>query len=630
MPKPKRDWKKIAGADSEAREPTRIRVFRVFMVVIVVVIVLRLFTLQVLQHGFYEALASGQHEIFQELFPKRGSIIVQDYQLDETEYNVASNHLTGFVYADPRRIEKPEETAKQLAWILGIEVRTCGEEEEGLEGGEGQEGSGDVGVNGIDPLDDEEKECPSEYDIILERLSKSDDPYEPIMRGVEDDKLSMIDESGMEGIYYVREESRHYPEDGLGGHVFGFVGADEEGFMSGRYGIEGHFNEELSGTTGFLRSERDIAGRLIAVGDRSYEPAVDGADVVLTIDRTIQYMACSKLVETVQKHGADGGSVIIMNPADGTIMAMCAYPDYDPAAYNEVESINVFNNPAIFEAYEPGSIFKAITMAAALDSGAVTPATTYKDTGEVKIDVYTIKNSDEQAHGVQTMTEVLEKSLNTGVIFAMRETGRDMFQEYVNEFGFGDYTGVELDSEAPGDVSTLDEPSEVYPATASFGQGITATPLQMVTAFAAIANGGTLYEPHIVDAIRYEDGTIEETQPVQVRRVISEKSAQLLSAMLVSVVEHGHGTPAAVDGYYVAGKTGTAQVAKTDGPGYAEDETIGSFAGFAPANDPQFAMIVRINRPRTTQWAAGTAGPLFGELAQFLLQYLEIPPERAQ
>lgn len=630
MPKTKRDWKKLAGSDSETREPTRVRVFRIVMVAAMAIIVLRLFSLQVLQHGFYEALASGQHEIFQELFPKRGSIIVQDYQLDEVEYNVVTNRLTGFVYADPQRIDEPEEVAKQLAWILGIEVRTCEDQDVGAQHVEPdqEDEENDVEDPHVEP--GQEEVCPSEYELILDRLSKEDDPYEPIMRGVADEKLTMIDEAQMDGIYYVREESRHYPEEGLGGHVYGFVGADEEGFMSGRYGIEGYFDEELSGTTGYLQSERDIAGRLIAVGDRSYEPAVDGSDVVLTLDRTIQYMACSKLIETVDKHGADGGSVIIMNPSDGTLMAMCAYPDYDPAVYNEVDDIDVFNNPAIFDAYEPGSIFKAITMAAAIDSGAVTPATTYEDTGEVKIDVYTIKNSDEEAHGVQTMTEVLEKSLNTGVIFAMRETGRDLFQEYVQDFGFGQNTGIELDSEASGDISTLDEPSEVYPATASFGQGITVTPLQMVTAFAAIANGGTLYEPHIVEAIRHEDGTVEEVQPVQVRQVISEKSAQLLSAMLVSVVEHGHGSPAAVDGYYVAGKTGTAQVAKTDGPGYAEDETIGSFAGFAPANDPQFAMIVRINRPRTTQWAAGTAGPLFGELAQFLLQYLEVPPERAQ
>jgi cell division protein FtsI/penicillin-binding protein 2 len=619
--KPKRDWKKIAGSESGVREPIRVRVFRVFMVAVMVVIVLRLFTLQIMQHGFYEALASGQHEIFQELFPERGSIIVQDYQGD-SEYKVATNNLIGFVYADPRRVEEPEETAKQLAWILGIEMRTC--EEGDQEDKESQEDSEDLESQ----EESEDEVCPSEYEIILERLSKSDDPYEPIMRGVEEEKLLALDEAALPGIYYIRESARHYPEEGMGGQVFGFVGSDDEGTMSGRYGVEGHFNEELSGTKGYLQSERDIAGRLIAVGDRSFEPAVDGANVVLTLDRAIQYTACSKIKETVLKHEADSGSVVILNPLNGEVIAMCAYPDYDPANYSDVETIDIFNNPVIFDAYEPGSIFKAITMAAAVDSGSVSPASTYEDTGEVSIDVYTIKNSDEEAHGVQTMTEVLEKSLNTGVIYAMREMGRDVFQEYVQDFGFGEYTGIELWSESPGDVSTLDEPSEIYPATASFGQGITATPLQMAVAFAAIANGGVLYEPHIVKEIRYDDGSIEETEPREIRQVISEKASQLVSAMLVSVVERGHGTQAGVDGYYVAGKTGTAQVPKTDGPGYEEDVTIGSFAGFAPASDPRFVMVVRVDRPRTVQWAESTAAPLFGELASFLLQYLEVPPER--
>jgi len=474
----------------------------------------------------------------------------------------------------------------------------------------------------------EEDEGPSEFSILLERLSKEDDPYEPIARQVSDEQLAQIDTAELSGIYYVREQARIYPEQELGGHIFGFVGSDEEGNMSGRYGVEGYFDDLLAGVVGYLKSERDIAGRLIAVGERSIEPAIDGADIVLTIDRTIQYMACSKLAETVLRHGADGGSVVILDPSDGAVLAMCSYPDYDPVAYNEVEDINVYNNPAIFAAYEPGSVFKPVTMAAALDTAAVTPGTTYEDTGAVEIAGYTIMNSDEEAHGVQTMTYVLEESLNTGVIFAMQETGPEIFRDYVEDFGFGQISGLELDTEVAGNVSSLYEKSEIYPATASFGQGILTTPLQMANAFAAIANGGTLYQPYIVKEIRYTDGTVETTQPVQVQQVITEKTAQFLSAMLVSVVEHGHGGRAGVDGYYVAGKTGTAQVAKTDGLGYDPDVTIGSFAGFAPSNDPQFAMIVRIDRPRSVQWAESTAAPLFGELAAFLLQYLEVPPER--
>ncbi|MFH1142731.1 MAG: penicillin-binding protein 2 [Candidatus Uhrbacteria bacterium] len=616
MPK-RRDWKKSSRTSSDLHDPWRVGLFRVSVCLFAGIIILRLFILQVVDHGFYEALASGQHEIFQELFPERGTIYAQDFMTEEL-VAIATNQLLGFVYADPRRVEDPYNTAAELANVLGYEIEAKIVEHELMI--EGESSSAEAS--------EDREEQDSEFQTLLNRLSKQDDPYEPIARQVSDLQLQQIDVLDLSGIYYVREQARMYPEQEIGGHLLGFVGSDEAGNMSGRYGLEGYFDQVLSGINGYLQSERDIAGRLIAVGDRSVEPAVDGADIVLTIDRTIQYMACSRLRDTVFKHGADGGSVVILDPNDGAVLAMCSYPDYDPATYNEVEDINIYNNTAIFGAYEPGSVFKPITMAAALDTGSVTPGTTYEDTGVAEIAGYSIMNSDEEANGIQTMTQVLEKSLNTGVIFAMLETGAEVFRDYIEDFGFGELTGIELDNETAGDVSSLYLASDIYPATASFGQGIMVTPLQMVNAFATIANGGTLYKPYLVKEIRYPDGTVEQTNPEQIRQVITEKTAQFLSAMLVSVVERGHGTQAGVDGYYVAGKTGTAQVAKKDGLGYDPDVTIGSFAGFAPATNARFAMIVRIDRPRTVQWAESTAAPLFGELAEFLLQYLEVPPER--
>jgi len=621
----RRDWKKTSRTSSGTHSSWRVQIFRVGVCVFAVIIVLRLFILQVIDHRFYEALASGQHEIFQELFPERGTIYAQDFMSGEL-VAIATNQLLGFVYADPRRVEDPYNTAAELANVLDydIEAKIVEHElmEESIEDVEGCEG--EDGVEGCEV----EEEQDSQFQILFNRLSKQDDPYEPVAREVSDLQLQQLDVLDLPGIYYVREQARMYPEDGISGHLLGFVGSDEEGSMSGRYGLEGYFDQVLAGVNGFLESERDIAGRLIAVGERSVEPAIDGADIVLTIDRTIQYMACSRLRDAVLQHEADGGTVVILDPRDGAVLAICSYPDYDPGSYNEVEDIDIYNNTAIFGAYEPGSVFKPITMAAALDTGSVTPGTTYEDTGLAEIAGYSIMNSDEEAHGIQTMTQVLEESLNTGVIFAMLETGAEVFRDYVEDFGFGELTGIELDTEAVGDVSSLYLASDIYPATASFGQGIMTTPLQMANAFATIANGGTLYKPYLVKEIRYADGTVEQTSPEQVRQVITEKTAQFLSAMLVSVVEEGHGTRAGVDGYYVAGKTGTAQVAKKDGLGYDPDVTIGSFAGFAPATNARFAMIVRIDRPRTVQWAESTAAPLFGELAEFLLQYLEVPPER--
>ncbi len=584
----RRSWRRTSSSDNDLR----LEVFRYAVLLFAGVIVLKLLFIQVFQHGFYEALASGQHELFQELIPERGEIYLHDFK-DETFVPVAVNQQLAFVWADPREIEEPDDTAEALAEIFGY-----GEEV---------------------------------MDALEERLDQPEDPYEPIQREVDEKTLERLLALELTGIHYTREASRLYPEPEMSGHVLGFLGAGEDGSLSGKYGIEGYFNELLTGTQGYLLSERDIAGRLIAVGEREYEPAQDGADVVLTLDRTIQYKVCSSLKAAVERHGADGGSVIIVQPSTGKILAMCGAPDFDSNDYGDVASIDVFNNPAIFDAYEPGSVFKPLTMAAAIDAGAVTPATTFTDTGSVLVDGWPkpIGNAEGKVYGTVDMTQVLEDSINTGMIYAMRAMGMEAFVQYVKSFGFGQYTGIELETENAGTIDSLDIGAEIYAATASFGQGITVTPLQIVMAYAAIANGGVLKEPRIVDEIQYPDGTIEKHAARDIAQVVDPKTARLVSAMLVSVIEHGHGKRAGVPGYYIGGKTGTAQVAKSDGIGYAQDNTIGSFAGFGPVEDPKFAMIVRIDNPKDVVWAESTAAPLFGEIAEFLLQYFEVPPVRA-
>jgi cell division protein FtsI/penicillin-binding protein 2 len=582
----KKSWRaKAKSAGRDARTST----VRIGTVLVALAVVAKLIFLQVVDHPAYAALAEGQHGIFKKLFPTRGDILVHDGK-DGTVMPVATNQRLWLVFAEPRHLEDPMKAAGLLSEALGY--------------------------------DDEKKKA------LEERLSRPNDGYEPIEHRVSDETLEKIEAIGLKGVKSVEEEGRLYPEPKLGGQVFGFVGSGADGTMSGKYGIEGYFDKELAGKAGSLRSERDISGRLIAVGANAVDPAIDGDDIVLTIDRNIQYAACKALVAAVAQHQADGGSVIILEPSTGRVLAMCGAPDFDPNTYASTPDIRVFNNPAIFDSFEPGSIFKTITMAASVDAGAVGPNTTYEDTGKVHIDRFDISNSDHAAHGVQTMTNVLEKSLNTGAIFAMRAMGRDTFQEYVKKFGFGVRSGIELETESAGDIRSLDKPSEVFPATASYGQGITVTPLQMAAAYAAIADGGILKEPRIVDEIRHADGTVEHRDTVDVRRVIETKTSRLLGAMLIAVVENGHGKQAGVKGYYIAGKTGTAQVAKTDGTGYEEDKTIGTFAGFGPVEDPKFVMVVRIDHPRDAPWAESTAAPLFGQIASYLLQYFEVPPTR--
>lgn len=584
----------------------------------IAVIVVRLSVLQVAEASWYRALSEGQHAIYEELVPTRGSIYVKD-RGDETEYAVATNEPRAFVYADPRLVLEPINTGKAIAKVLQ------------LEGWDDDQVTSAAGTEGGIPLEattDGETEAieQTETEILIERLSKLDDPYEPVARDVSQDKLDAILSQNLAGIDYILEDVRTYPENGFGGHVLGFLGHDGDSGRQGLYGIEGYFNDFLAGVTGALYSETDASGRWIGVGARSFTPAVDGGDVLLTIDRTVQYMACGMLRDGVARFQADGGALVIIHPSTGRVLAMCSVPDFDPNDYGNVDDVRVYNNTAIFEAYEPGSIFKPIAMAAAVDIGAVTPNTTFEDTGSVQVDDYTIKNSDQKAHGLVTMTDVLDESLNTGMVWIMRKMGRDVLAEYIARFGFGNLTGIELSTEAPGTIDALGEAAEVYAATASFGQGITVTPLQIAAAYAAIGNGGALMQPYVVEEMRYPDGTVETRQPKKIRQVLSQKTATTLGAMLVSVVENGHGRRAGVPGYYIAGKTGTAQVAGQGG--YLAGVSNGSFAGFGPVGNPQFAMVVKLENPKTVEWAESSAAPIFGQIADFLLEYYDIAPER--
>lgn len=599
----------------------RLRALRFFFVLLGCLVGVRLFFLQVVEAAWYRALSEGQHAVYEELVPVRGSVYVKDYG-DDTEYAVATNEPRAFVYADPRLVTQPINVGRDIAKVLQLE---------GWDTYDADAGWKAVAAPAVDPnAPDAVVETPpperNATGVLIDRLSKTDDPYEPIARDVSQDQLDQILALDVDGIGYLLEDARTYPEDHFGGHVLGFLGHDSEGARKGYYGIEGYFDEFLAGRSGSLYAESDATGRWIGVGARSFTPAVDGGDVLLTIDRTVQYMACNMLAEGVRRFEADGGALIIIEPSTGRVLAMCGAPDFDPDDYGNVDDGSVYNNPAIFEAYEAGSVMKAFTVAAALDQELVTPNTTYEDTGSVQVDDYTIHNSDLKSHGVVSMTTALDESLNTGMVWLMRKMGRDTLEEYLGNFGFGQLTGVELATESPGTLAALDEDAEIYAATASFGQGITVTPLQIAAAYGAMANGGALMQPYIVEEIRHPDGTVETRQPSKVRQVLSQKAATTIGAMLVSVVENGHGKRAGVAGYYIAGKTGTAQVAGNGG--YLEDVTNGSFAGFGPVGDPRFAMVVKLENPKTVEWAESSAAPIFGEIAEFLLGYYDVPPER--
>ncbi|MCK5062175.1 penicillin-binding protein 2 [Candidatus Parcubacteria bacterium] len=606
----------------------------------------RLVSLQWLQHDWYTALASDQHQVFNKLEPKRGQIFMQDTVNENIElFPLATNKDFALVYTVPRDVNDAHGAAEKLYEIfdkenIEAEVELVLEEDEYFK---------EIDTNeNLSPREVKErlefKNIKKELEVkilqekkineYLVKLTKRNDPYEPIKKKVDQDDLAKLIEFDFSGIGYILEKHRYYPSGAVGSHFLGFVGYGSEEQV-GRYGLEGFFNQELSGRHGSILAERSAGGEMMIINDRRYTKPVDGYDLVLSINRSIQFFACQKLKESAEQYGADGGTVVVMEPNSGAILAMCSIPDYDPNFYNKIEDVSSYNNPAIFEAYEPGSIFKAFTMAAGIDREKVKPSTTYEDKGWIQIEGWPkpIRNSDYETHGghgVVDMVTVLSESLNTGSIFVMEKTGAEVFADYVKKFGFGEKIGIELETEGVTNIKNLNRKRirPVEAATASFGQGITATPLQIVAAFGAIANGGILMKPYLVDRIVAPDGSEEKTAPHQLQRVIQEKSAFLVSGMMVNVIDSGHARLAGVDGYYVAGKTGTAQVADMEKGGYLENHTNHTFVGFAPVEDPAFVMLTKLDNPRNVKYAASSAAPLFGEIAEFILNYYQVPKER--
>ena len=571
----------------------RLRVLVFVFIFFSLIISIRLFYLMVIQYDFYEALAAGSHEIYNNLHPKRGLILIQDSRSGE-EYVLAMNYDKFLVYADTRKI-KNNETAEMIM----------------------------EKISEIFSYNDEQKAS------LLVKLNKREDPYEPIENKVEESVVEIIKEMNLPGINFIRQPFRYYPEGNLASTVVGFLGKDINGNDIGRYGIEGYWQKELAGSGGFVKGSRTALGNIIPAANMNYKKPINGADLLLTIDRTLEYKACEILKNGLERYKAKSASLIIMDPSTGAIRAMCSFPDFDPNNYGKVENIEAYNNTNIFTAYEPGSIFKPITMAAALNEGVIGVETTFLDTGSrTELCKTPIKNAMSKVYGVQDMNSVLKNSINTGMIFVVEKLGKNNFLDYLNAFGFGLAEGIELDKEVSGNIKTLYENKknkvDCYTATASFGQGITVTPLQMAVAYSTIANGGIMMKPYIVEEIRYADGKIERTRPTEIRKVLDKKTALTVSGMLVNVVDKGHPTGSSVNGYYIGGKTGTAQI---PGPGGYLKETNHSFVGIAPIFNPKFVMIVKFEKPQMT-WADSTALPVFNEISKFALQYYQIPPER--
>jgi cell division protein FtsI/penicillin-binding protein 2 len=559
-------------------------------------LVLRLGYFQLFMHGTYEALALGQRDLYEELFPKRGDILALDARGEAVP--LATNRFVYTVWADPRQTASDaERIAGVVADLLGWAPAT--------EGGEAKE----------------------RRESLIAKLRKEQDPYEPIERAVESDTAATLDALALPGIHTTPERIRFYPEGAVASAVTGFASMNDTGSVVGRYGLEASRDEELAGAAGFAFLERDAKGSIIVSGTRERRVAQDGSDLLLTIERAVQHATCGFLEEGLVNAQADRGSAIVLDPHTGDIVAMCSVPSYDPNQYGKAESIASYNNVNTFYAYEPGSVFKPLIMASAIDMGAVSPETSFDDTGEVRVDNFTIRNANLKSYGRQSMVGVLVHSINTGMVFVMRKMGPAAVESALHSFGFGTRTGIALPAEAGGDLSSLESGAEIYAATAAYGQGVLATPLQLALAYGALANDGTLMAPRLVREERLSTGEVRRVEPVAVRRVVRAQTAQTVAAMMVSVTEGAGNKTATLPRHFVAGKTGTAQVASPGG-GYKADETNATFAGFFPVRHPAYVVVVRLDHPRKSQWADVTAAPVFQKIADFLVQYKGIPFEK--
>lgn len=545
-------------------------------------LIARLCFIQVVSHDKWVAIAQNQHNAFQELSADRGEIYIHD---GEDRYPLAVNREYQMVYASPKDVSEKDRAAMELSRILGM-----------------NEG------------------------VIKDKLDMPNDPFEIIKKRLNDEEINSIKKLNLKGIAFLPEKYRYYPAGQLTSQVIGFMGSGEKGSASG-YGIESSKDAILSGESGTVEQEKDASGRWLPLSDRTIVPSKNGDSLLLTIDRVVQYETEKILKEAVDTYKADSATAIVMDPKTGNILSMASFPQFDPNTYSEEKDYSVFLNPAVSMSYEPGSVMKPITMAMGIEEGKITPMTEYVDTGSVSESGYVIHNSENKTYGRSTMTEVLEASINTGVIFVEKLIGNQVFADYFKNFGFGKQTGIALPAELAGSANNLNSTRATLSFfTASFGQGVTATPMQMINAYAVLASGGNLMKPHIIDRILHADGQEEKVQPEVVRRVVSEETSKAVGTMLRSVVVNGHGKRADVPGYLVVGKTGTAQVAKSDGAGYQDGLSIGSFVGYAPLDDPKFVVLVKLDNPKTVEWAESSAAPTFGRIMKFLLEYAKIKP----
>lgn len=602
----------------------RVDVLFLAFIAVFLFVVFRLFQIQVLNHDNYRALAESQYNFQTEIPAERGSILSSD------GFVLAGTKKNYLLFAEPQRIEDPTKTAEKIADIIS-NFRYKADSESTLEVNDIEKSDLDSEANGNEPITTSKEDLYTNiYNEVLGALSK-DLMWVPVLRNITSEEKDLIENSGLSGLGFDEFPVRYYPEGTLAGHVLGFIGSDEKGERVGYSGIEGMLNDHLKGKPGKVFEETDALGNPILMGSYKKIPPSEGKDVVLTINRAIQYMVEKELKEGVEEYNALSGSVIVMEPMTGEIIAMANYPNYSPDNFNEKVVVdentgrkNVeVRNLSISDTYEPGSVMKPLTVSAAVDLGVVGPTTTFVDSGPVKYSDYYIDNWDHKHHGVQTVVELLQKSNNIGAAWVGHQVGKENLYKYFSNFGIGARTGVDLQGEDTGILRPVKDLTDIDVANISFGQGVSATPLQVLTAFNAIANGGYLMQPKIIEKM-IDENEVTEIPPRVIRRVLSQETSDTMVEMLEKAAEGGEAKVFILKEYRISGKTGTAEI--PEGGKYAANRTNATFAGFL-TDSKKFSLIVRLQEPKKSVYASETSVRIWMKIASELVKFYGVAPD---
>ena len=574
-------------AQPRVRETRRVWVPAAFFGAFALVVSGRLVQVQIVDHDTYATRARTELTTGETLYARRGSILDRNGNVLATSVDTWDIYVSSRVWKDDGKAKEGSET---IARIL----------------------AGDLALPKTDAAS------------LRSQVQQSQSVDVLIARDVDFETGNLLTGSNIPGLIALHNTARINPEGDTGGSVLGLIGQDNVGLA----GIEAEYNDLLQGKPGKAIYERDTTGEPIPFGQHIVMDPEPGQDIVLTIDRYLQRLAEQRLAQAVTEHRAKRGAIIVMDPATGEILALATSPalKYSTLDLNDPKQMELLKNPAISDLYEPGSVMKIVTASAAIDAGVVSPNTTYVDTGIAYIYGIPIRNWQDEVWGTQTMTGVLQHSINTGAIFMAEKLGDVAFQKYLDAFGFGRPSGIDFPGEAAGIFrrSWDKDWSPVDLATQAFGQAISVTPVQMMAAAAAAINGGNLVRPHFVKAQVSPDGTVHEVKPEVVDRAISPETSATIRSMLGEVI--GMDPPGVgrnPRNYTAGGKSGTANVAVING---YNDTQIASFVGFAPLNNPRILVLVKLDENADGQTGTAAAGPIFAHLADEMLGYLGLPP----